>query len=227
MATAPPPFRQVIDDLGAFYGRPIRSEPSGVLELILWENVAYLAGDGRRAAAYRALEERVGTRPDDILQAPDALLLEITSLGGILARKRVDKLRAIADTARELSGEMSSLRGLPLRDAKRALKRFPSIGDPGAEKVLLFTRAHAVLALESNGLRVLLRLGFGEERKSYSATYRSAQEALKGQLPEDCSWLIRAHLLLRRHGQELCKRSAPRCEACPLSRGCRYYGSRS
>ena len=33
----------------------------------------------------------------------------------------------------------------------------------------------------------------------------------------------RAHVLFRRHGQEICKRSAPRCELCPLRGDCAWY----
>ena len=47
--------------------------------------------------------------------------------------------------------------------ARRALKRFPGIADPGADKLLLFAGVTPYLALDSNGLRVLLRLGYGEE----------------------------------------------------------------
>jgi endonuclease-3 len=50
--------------------------------------------------------------------------------------------------------------------AKKLLMRFPMIGEPGAEKILLFCGALAVLALESNGLRVLVRVGVAEERKT-------------------------------------------------------------
>ena len=50
--------------------------------------------------------------------------------------------------------------------------QFPMIGEPGAEKILLFSGVLAVLALDSNGVRVLVRLGVGEERKSYAATYK-------------------------------------------------------
>ena len=46
------------------------------------------------------------------------------------------------------------------------------------------------------------------------------------QLPEDYPWLISAHQLLRRHGQEICRRSAPVCEACPLTEGCRWFRER-
>jgi len=79
-----------------------------------------------------------------------------------------------------------------------------------------------VLGLESNGLRVLLRLGFAEEQKSYAASYRAIKQALSGQLPSDCKWLTGAHQLLRKHGQELCKRSRPLCNECPLKDSCAY-----
>ena len=97
-------------------------------------------------------------------------------------------------------------------------KKFPSIGDSGAEKVLLFTRSYPVMALDSNGLRVLCRVGFADEQKNYSATYRLVQDAIRSQLPRDYDSLIGAHRLLRQHGQELCKRSKPRCAECPVSR---------
>jgi hypothetical protein len=58
----------------------------------------------------------------------------------------------------------------------------------------LLTRSYPVMALDSNGLRVLCRVGFAEEQKNYSATYRLAQDAVHGQLPRDYDSLIRAHI---------------------------------
>ena len=55
------------------------------------------------------------------------------------------------------------------------------------------------------------------------AIYRSVQEAIKPQIKEDFDWLISLHLLLRRHGQEICKRTKPLCEKCPLTKGCRFF----
>lgn len=192
--------------------------------MILLENVAYLVGDEQREEAFDALRDRVGLSPVDIVTAPDEKLLEVARLGGMLPASRVEKLRRIAEIAlQEFDGDLESILELPAPKAKRLLKRFPGIGEPGAEKILLFTRTHPVLALESNGLRVLLRLGYGEERKTYSATYHSAQEAVKSELKEDFDWLIEAHQLLRRHGQELCKRSEPLCAECPLTPECRFY----
>ena len=151
------------------------------------------------------------------------MLLEIAR-AGIVAGGSVDKLRRTATIALEqFGGDVRAAVKRPLPEARKALMKFPSIGAPGAEKILLLSRSHPVLGLDSNGLRVLLRLGYGREAKGYAATYRSVREAIAPQLEPDCDWLIRAHLLLRRHGQTLCRRRRPRCEACPVAEVCGYY----
>jgi endonuclease III len=217
-------FPKIISRLQDHYGRlepPRITDPLGI---ILLENVAYLLSDDRREQAFNALDERVGLTPPEILMAHDEALLEITRLGGMHPAARVEKLRRIAQIAlQEFDGDFDRVLKQPLARAKKSLKKFPGIGDPGVEKILLFSRTHPILALDSNGLRVLLRLGYGEERKSYALTYRSAQDAVESKLRKDFDWLIAAHQLLRRHGQELCKIKAPICSPCPLKRYCVYY----
>jgi len=217
-----PELARVLDALEKFHGRPDPPPTTDPLELVLWENVAYLADDRRRADAFRALKKRVGTRPEQILSARGDLLLEIT--GGIVPGNSLEKLRRTAAIALEqFGGSLKATVKLPLPEARKALMKFPSIGAPGADKILLLSRSHPVFALDSNGLRVLLRLGHGREAKSYAATYRSVQEAIAPYLEPDCDRFIRAHLLLRRHGQTLCRRNRPRCEVCPVAKLCVYY----
>jgi endonuclease-3 len=202
--------------LTALYGRP--NEPlRDPFELILWENVAYLASDERRELAFRALRDRVGLEPEAILRTPVAELASICRIGGIHPELRAERLIEIASlTLDRFGGDLR--RAL----SKRELKLFPAIGDPGAEKILLFCGAQPALALDSNGLRVLVRLGHGHEQKSYSSTYRSVQEALRSQVGVDCTRLTLAFQLLRRHGQELCTRTRPQCHKCPLTSKCRF-----
>jgi endonuclease-3 len=125
----------------------------------------------------------------------------------------------------DFDGDLTSALKLPYHKAIKALKKFPSIGEPGAEKILLFSKSFPVLALESNGLRVLLRLGFGKEQKNYSATYRSVREAVADEAVDGYDFLISAHQLLRLHGKQLCKNNAPKCEACPLTKYCAYFSA--
>jgi endonuclease III len=219
-------FRPAVERLKKHYGKPgppITTEP---FELILLENVAYLVSDERREEAFRLLRKTVGTRPHQILAGSNDALLAVTKLGGMQPEKRAGRLREMALIAvNEFDGDLRGALRLPLMKAKKMLQKFPSIGEPSAEKILLFTRSYPVLGLESNGLRVLLRLGFGEEKKNYSASYRSVQEAIKDQLGRDYDWLISAHLVLRHHGKELCKTNRPLCEECPLRKSCAYLAS--
>jgi endonuclease III len=180
------------------------------------------AGLGDRAEAFAALQQTIGTHPKEILAAQHSALAAIAK-AGILPDISAEKLLTIAKIAHEeFDSDLRAAIKKPLPQAKKALKRFPSIGDPGAEKILLFTHSYPVMALDSNGLRVLCRVGFAEEQKNYSATYRLVRDAIHGQLPRDYDLLIRAHQLLRQHGQELCRRSKPRCAECPLSDCCSY-----
>jgi endonuclease III len=191
--------------------------------MILWENVAYLADDDRRQQAFQTLKKSIGTEPTQILSASVEALLEVTR-HGIMAEQFVNKLRSCARIVlEEFDGDLRPVLRMPLPKARKALQTFPGIGEPGAEKILLFSRISPILALDSNGLRVLLRLGFAEEKKSYSTTYRLVQKAAEQGRDGDWSWLIQAHLLLRRHGQELCRRSEPMCDQCPLAGDCEYF----
>jgi len=225
MPAPTPDFGKLISSLAAHYGkaRPITSNP---FELILLENVAYLVTDERREEAFKTLRQNAGTKLYELLAASPESILKATSLGGMHPEQRVNRLREIALIAmNEFGGDLSQALKLPLAKAKQALRKFPSIGEPSAEKILLFTRSYPVLGLDSNGLRVLVRLGFGEEKKNYTATYRAVQEAISHQLKQDYDWLISAHILLRQHGKELCKTNAPLCEKCPVKKSCEYFRS--
>jgi endonuclease III len=214
---------QVIERLEDHFGKQKPPKLNGPWEMILWENVAYLADDKRRHEAFQTLKKGIGIEPAQILSASDETLLEVTR-HGIMSEQFADKIRQCAKIVlEEFDGNLLPVLKLPLSKAKKALQKFPGIGEPGAEKILLFTRTFPVAALESNGLRTLLRLGIGEEQKSYSTTYRLVQQAVKGEIGEDFAWLIQAHLLLRLHGQELCRRSDPLCDQCPLAQDCEFY----
>jgi endonuclease III len=224
MSTPKGTFTKSIDELRRLYGPPHPPKVNDPLGMILLENVAYLVSDDRREQAFDALREKAGLTPPEILTAHDETLLEVARLGGMLPAARVEKLRRIAHIAlREFDGDLDKALKQPLAQAKKSLKKFPGIGDPGAEKILLFSKTQPILALDSNGLRVMRRLGYADEQKSYAATYRSAQEAVKDEIRKDFDWLIAAHQLLRLHGQQRCKTTKPQCASCPLKASCRYY----
>jgi endonuclease III len=216
------PLAEVLRSLRKYYGTPPRAISSDPFRLILWEQVAYLVPESRRRQAYAALRTQVGLTPAAILAAPQSTLLRITHLGGaIAAPARAARLRQSAELVlgRGRGGLRAALR-LPLPQARRVLASFPMIGEPGADKILLFTGTARLLPLDSNGLRVVQRLGYAPDAEDYRTAYRRAQAALTPHLPRSHAALSDAYQLLRMHGQELCRRRAPRCTQCPLRPGC-------
>jgi len=221
MPARPLKLAAVLQALKKYYGAPEPLPTTDPFELILWENVAYLAPPARRRAAFELLRRQVGLRPGDILAASQAALERVTA-HGILKMRFADKLRACAQIAIEdFRADLGLVLRQPLQQAKKALRRFPGIGEPGADKILLFAGVQSSLAPDSNALRVLGRLGFIAEHKSYARMYASSRE-LKATPALKIAAVQEANLLLQTHGQTLCKRNAPLCAACPLANRCPF-----
>lgn len=215
---------KLLATLERFYGAPGAPFPTDPYEMILHNNCGYPASDAACSKAFDALKSEIGLRPDDILAAPDRKLTGLMRLGGIVPDVRAARLKEIAALVKHTyGGDLGAVLRKPLPEVRKVLKKFPTIGDPGADKILLFSRTAPIAAVPSNCVQVPIRLGLGEEKKNYAATYHSAQEAIRAQLPADCDALLRAYLLLKRHGQELCKRSRPLCGSCPVSADCPWF----
>ena len=88
-------FSRVVDTLAKFYGEPDPPLVTDPFEMVLWENVAYLANDVRRAEAFDELRTKVGLRPADIRKASHKALLSVTGRG-IVPENSVGKLRRAA-----------------------------------------------------------------------------------------------------------------------------------
>jgi endonuclease III len=200
------------------YGPGAIPEPSDPFAMIIWENCAYLVDDERRTNTYQELRERVGETPLELLSAGDKSIEAAIAGGGMNPAHRAAKVLRCAEIALEFAdGDLSSaLAKLDDKARRRLLKRFPGIGDPGADKLLLLGGYSNEPALDSNGLRVLERLGVVPPSSSYAASYRAGVSYLRKQKVD----AREAFALLREHGRTLCKRTNPRCAECPLQKIC-------
>jgi endonuclease III len=224
-----PDFQKLIERLQKHYGAPALPPAHTAFELVIWENACYLLPDERRAQVFQGLRAQVGLTPQAIDLAPREVLLPLATLGGMRPETRVFRWQEIARIAiSQFGGDLEQILKWPYARAKKALKEFPSIGDPGAEKILLFCGVGQGLPLESNGLRVLTRVGYGRPHlKNYGAMYKSVQEAIAPELPKSAQALVKAHLLLREHGKTICRDKSPECQECPVSHLCAYPKSRA
>src|SRR6185369_4319034 len=131
-----PGFWKTVKRLEHHYGPPSPPASRDPFELILYENIAYLVSDDRREKTFRELKKRVGLRPADILTAPLDQLAEITAIGGIFPDLRARRLQESACLVRDrFGGNLRSVLALDRAQARRALQKFPVIGEPGADKI--------------------------------------------------------------------------------------------
>ena len=223
-----PDLKKIVSLLKRYYGVPFIPPGKGPFELILWENACYLLPDDRRLAVFEGLKKQVGLTPDTILKANPDVLLALATMGGMRPKVRVFRWQEIARIAKQqFAGNLDQVLSMTYGQAKKALKQFPNIGDPGAEKILMFCGVAPGLPLEWNGLRVLTRIGYGREHvRNYGKTYKSVQEDIQDELPRRPEAVASIHLLLRQHGKELCRNNTPQCYECPVSSMCAYPAKR-
>src|SRR5215469_1546118 len=209
---------RILDLLEKTYGKQKFNEPTDPFAMVMYRNAGYPQSDANCARGSAALKSQIGLKPADILRASDAKLRAAATAGGMMPEKRAERWKEIAARIeREFGGDLRGVMKRGADEAKKALKKLPTIADATAEKILLFTRTAPVAALPSNCLDVPLRLGYGREQKNWVASYRSAQEAVAAELPENFDVRMRAYMLLKAHGQHTCKRSRPLCEQCSVT----------
>jgi endonuclease III len=218
---------EILRQFESLYGRQEPCWPTDPYDFLVWWHCGYPASDTACEKGWKALTREVGVAPRQILTAGTAKLASALKTGGMVPELRAVRLMEIAARFQdEYGGDLRSGLTGPLAGIRRALQRFPNIADPGADRILLFGGIEPVAAVPSNCPHVLVRIQKGQERENYGVTYREAQEAIEAEIPRTFDARARAYLLLKQHGQTLCKRSNPKCDRCPVNSSCAYFAGK-
>ena len=215
---------ELLDKFEKFHGMQESCWPVAPYEFIVWWHCGYPPPDSACAKGWERLKSEVGVEPHNLLEATPQKLASALKGGGMVPELRALRLKEIAMRVKdEFGGDLcANLKGA-LSDARKALKKFPNIADPGVDRILLFARIAPVAAVPSNCPHVLVRVLYGKERENYGVNYREAQSRIAAEVPEAFDARMRAYLLLKHHGQEICKRTKPKCEKCPVSSDCAFF----
>jgi endonuclease-3 len=218
-----PRITEILDTLESFYGRQRSIAPADPYEFLVWWHCGYPASEERCAKGWQLLSSRIGIAPKQLLSSKTAALVSALQAGGMVPKLRAARLKEIAARVQDdFAGDLrSALARLSASQARKTLKSFPGIGNPGADRILLFGKLAAVAAVPSSCPHVLVRVEHGSDGDKYTAAYAAARSMLDG-LPATFAPRIRAYLLINRHGHELCKRSKPACASCPLEAKCAF-----
>jgi endonuclease III len=214
---------EILDALEAFYGPQEPHWPTGPYEFLVWWHCGYPASDAACARGWESLNRATGIEPQQLLAAGPARLASALKPGGMVPELRAVRLLEIAARVeREFGGDLRSGLAGPLPEVRKALRKFPNIAGPGTDRILLFAGIAPVPAVPSNCPHVVVRIRRGRERENYNVTYREAQQAIETETPAKFDVRTRAYLLLKCHGQELCKRTNPKCAECPVNSRCAF-----
>jgi endonuclease III len=218
-----------LDQLETFYGPQQSTWPTDPYLFLVWWHCGYPASDAACAKGWESLTREIGVEPERLLAANPAKLALALKPGGMVPELRAMRLKEIAERIeREFGGDLlEGLKGLPIDRVRAALKKFPNIADPGADRMLLFAKISPAAAVPSNCPHVLVRIRMGRERENYGVNYKEAQRMIAEEVPPKFNARIRAYLLLKRHGQKLCKLTNPKCDECPIASSCAYFAGKT
>ncbi|MBM2809304.1 MAG: endonuclease [Chloroflexi bacterium] len=206
-------FHELLDHQGDPPPRPLQDPLSELIQTVLSQNTADVNSD----RAYTSLMARFGGDWEAVAGAPVIQVADAIRIGG-LADIKAARIQSILHEIKDRLGELdlSFLHDASLDDGRTFLRSLGGVGPKTAACVLLFACGKPALPVDTHVHRVSLRLGLVPPK----ATAERAHELLEALIPADLVYAF--HMLLIRHGREICKASRPRCEQCSAAALCLF-----
>lgn len=209
---------QILARLRRAYGAPPAPRRLPPLDELVLTVLSQNTNDTNRDRAYADLRARFPTW-DDVADAPLPAIARAIRRGGLGPTKSV-RLREILRDLRARGIPLDErafarMRSGPLWDLLVGLK---GVGPKTAACVLLFSLGRPYFPVDTHVHRVSRRLGLVPEK----ADAAQAQALLQEAVPPRAVYAL--HMLLIRHGREVCIARRPFCSRCPIAALCPRTG---
>ncbi len=182
------------------------------LGTILVQNTAWRGA----ANALANLRGADATTPEAILDLPEPVLGELLRPSGYFNAK-ARKVRAFCAAVLDAGGIDVLLAG-SVDEVRARLLALWGVGPETADAMTLYAGRKPTFVVDAYAYRLFERLGRPPGRRDYD-TYRTY---FLGKLGDEVWMLNQWHALVVRHGQQVCRRTAPQCEACVLEPRCEF-----
>jgi len=196
------------------YGEPPPPRRLAPLDELVLTVLSQNTNDTNRDRAYADLRVRFPSW-DEVADAPLPAIARAIRRGGLGPTKSV-RLREILRTLRERNIPLDARAFVGMRSAAlwELLVGLRGVGPKTAACVLLFSLGRPYFPVDTHVHRVARRLGLVPD----DADAVKAQALLQEAIPADDVYAL--HMLLIRHGREVCIARRPLCSRCPLSDIC-------
>lgn len=205
-------YNHLYAHFGAQHWWPGDSDFEIIVGAILTQNTAWTNVEQAMTNLKRA---RLLT-PNALNRVTMARLAKLIRPSGYFNRK-AKKLKAFArflfDRHR---GKLSHLFRLDPQTLRDELLAVYGIGPETADSIILYAARKPIFVVDTYTRRIFARLGLARD----DATYAELQALFMRALPHDERLFNEYHALIVALGKDICKKTKPRCAACPLIEIC-------
>jgi len=206
-------LRDIYDRLLAFFGPqhwwPGETRFEIMVGAVLTQNTAWTNVE----KAIISLKDQGLLSFEAMCASPHAALAECIRPCGYFNVKatRLHNLLAMVET--RYHGDLDRMAADELPALRQALLSVKGIGPETADSILLYAAGKPIFVVDAYSYRLLSRHGLVSEDET---DYETMQELFMDALPADSSLFNEYHALIVRTGKDFCKKTNPRCGACPL-----------
>ena len=169
------------------------------------------------AAALENLHAADALDAEAILGLPTDVLADLVRPSGHFNVK-ARKLQEFCTEVVEGYGDIAELLDAEPEELRERLLAIWGIGPESADAITLYAARQPTFVVDAYSYRLFERLDLPPGPRKYDV-YR---EFFLEKIGPDVEQLNEWHALIVRHGQQICRRSNPRCEECPLLRRCPF-----
>lgn len=215
MQTTPADIEEVLARLYRHYGREEYDGPDDLLGVLVRTILSQQTTRQNCRRAFGQLVDTYGGDWERIRRAPPDELVEVIAVAG-LAGQKAERIQALLERLADERGEYSLafVREMEVDQARRYLTRFKGVGPKTAAFVLMYAAGMSAFPMDTHILRICRRLGYIDESTSSQKAHRIMEE----RIPDDQHYS--AHMVLVRHGRQICRAQNPSCDACPIQTQC-------
>lgn len=199
------------------YGEPCWQRHLPPVDQLVATILSQQTSSTNQRRAFAALRQRFPTW-DAVMAAPVEEIMEAIYPAGLAGQKgpRIQNaLRSIRQERGELA--LDFLEEWPVGEAKAWLQQLEGVGPKTAAIVLLFTFNRPAFPVDTHIHRIARRIGLAPPNTSAARAHELLEEIV------DPERYYPFHIMLIRHGREICLARDPRCHICPIQEYCDYY----
>jgi endonuclease III related protein len=150
--------------------------------------------------------------PSAMLRVPTSRLAAQVRPSGYF-RQKAKKLKAFVRFLHTVyGGSLKRMFRTPTPELREKLLSVHGIGPETADSILLYAGNHPVFVVDAYTHRIFGRHGITDGKPDYE----KVRALIEASIPQQPELFNEFHALIVNTGKNWCRKSAPRCEACPL-----------